>query len=404
MKSDSVNLDVGTRYAALDAWRGVACLLVLAFHAAIYVIHDPPAERPSGFLRVIYAPLNHGYIGVGIFFVISGYCIAATCDSTLRRGKSMGEFFKRRIRRIYPPYLIALGIALLWMVPLGLGGGGHILRDGLHDVPDSLRLSSNQWLGNLTLTEEWLPHIVGGQKSWIVGQAWSLCYEEQFYIVCGLVLLLWPKRFYSFLFALTAVVCVSAAYQYRFGQIQSMNGFFFDGRWMMFGAGVVVFYRLNRAGRQETIALDTVLVGTAVVCGLIAYRHPGWQTIERSAALLFAVMLLPLRRWDAVICRNRLAKPLLRCGRMCYSLYLIHWPLCKLVSGTFYRMGVRGPWVTLLVVVPMCLAISIPLAAVFYVLVERRFLNPPAAIGANRLFSEQPERPKSQLSLSGMKN
>jgi peptidoglycan/LPS O-acetylase OafA/YrhL len=62
---------------------------------------------------------------------------------------------------------------------------------------------------------------------------------------------------------------------------------------------------------------------------------------------------------------------------MCYSLYLTHWPVVKLVSHLLYLAGVRGLWPTLALTTPVCIAVSVAVAWAFHLLVERRFLNTP---------------------------
>ena len=63
---------------------------------------------------------------------------------------------------------------------------------------------------------------------------------------------------------------------------------------------------------------------------------------------------------------------------MCYSLYLIHWPVTKAVSHTLFLVGVDSSVETALVTIPLCIAVSVLAAWPFHVLVERRFLNTPS--------------------------
>ena len=109
------------RYATLDAWRGLACLAVICFHSAAAYVVD------ADFLARLHADggsvADWGclvcwrlWIGVPLFFVISGYCIAAAAVNTVERGRSIRDFLIRRFRRIYPPlwiYLIASAVVLM---------------------------------------------------------------------------------------------------------------------------------------------------------------------------------------------------------------------------------------------------------------------------------------------------
>lgn len=83
------------RYDSLDIWRGVACLAVVVFHVAAQ-------DRRVEAVPAVSAVLAKLWLGVPMFFVISGYCIAATCDSSRRRDRSFAWYMQRRVRRIFP--------------------------------------------------------------------------------------------------------------------------------------------------------------------------------------------------------------------------------------------------------------------------------------------------------------
>src|SRR5688500_7182586 len=97
------------RYESLDLWRGVACLLVL-LHLSTFISPGPQEFAALGSLGQLWAEgAARMWLGVPIFFVISGYCIAATADSQRRRrGRPAMEYFLRRFRRIFPPYWAVL--------------------------------------------------------------------------------------------------------------------------------------------------------------------------------------------------------------------------------------------------------------------------------------------------------
>jgi peptidoglycan/LPS O-acetylase OafA/YrhL len=65
---------------------------------------------------------------------------------------------------------------------------------------------------------------------------------------------------------------------------------------------------------------------------------------------------------------------------MCYSLYLVHWPITKLISHWLFELGVTTVWDTLAITIPVGVAASVCVAWVFHVLVERRFLNSPSTV------------------------
>ena len=104
-------------------------------------------------------------VGVPLFFVISGYCIAATADATRERSGSVRGYFARRFRRIFPPYWAVLGITLICaaIVERALAPG---LVSGdfgpIASIPDPFTLSPTHWVGSLTLTETWRHSSIPG--------------------------------------------------------------------------------------------------------------------------------------------------------------------------------------------------------------------------------------------------
>jgi peptidoglycan/LPS O-acetylase OafA/YrhL len=176
------------RYDSLDIWRGVACLLVLVNHAVSYQLNSAvPARTIDHVYAAIATVAARFWIGVPIFFVISGYCISAAADSRRRKGAALSTYFFRRFRRIFPPYWAVLGATVLLVGAGDVAFGGGLIRNSGFLRP--WWYSPAQWFGSITLTEIWRSHVFGGQKGLILGHAWTLCYEEQFYAVCGALLL-----------------------------------------------------------------------------------------------------------------------------------------------------------------------------------------------------------------------
>src|SRR5262249_49501534 len=159
-------------------------LMIVVLHSSFYVRYSSlpetvRAENPVG-SRVLWAIGRMG-IGVELFFVISGYCIAATADSTRRQRVGVGQYFKRRFRRIFPPYWVGLLFAMAVVSLAWACGSPALLTDEDSPIPHPSSLTRQQWLGNLTLTETWRQHLTEDPYYLQLGPAWSLCYEEQFY-------------------------------------------------------------------------------------------------------------------------------------------------------------------------------------------------------------------------------
>lgn len=313
------------------------------------------------------------WIGVPMFFVISGYCISATAESTLNRNHSAGTYFWRRVRRIYPPFWIFLAstFALLWVATIfdknwlfsGMGG-------------DYRSMSAYSWLGQLTLTESWLPHVLGHDRTYFVNHAWTLCYEEQFYFVVGMILLIAPRRFF-----LASILVTIATIGLRFAFGTSTKGFFFDGYWVLFAAGILVYYATNHADYWRKLVSMSVFVVIAVASSLyktlfLQSGHAGSLSAEHFfVGAIFAFALCALRPLDNQMSASSWLRPLNICGLWCYSLYLVHWPITLAFMLFLSGRGVRGNALTVCVTIPVCVAVSVAVAYVFHRCVESRFLN-----------------------------
>lgn len=367
------------RYASLDLWRGVACLLVLLHHGT-FTEPSTSAYASLGAAGKVWSQVAMRlWLGVPIFFVISGYCIAATADAQRRRhGRPAADYFYRRFRRIFPPYwavlLCTVGLftlidVALW--PASLSGVGEFLRPWWY--------SPSQWFGNLTLTEMWRWHAFGTSKAMILGHAWTLCYEEQFYIVVGALLLITRRWLFAGLAAVT--LAVGGLWIAGADVHPATQGFFWDGAWLLFAAGTAVYYIPNYLGptwRAAGVCLFTVLAlwFARYPAVLLALRKNDSQ--ELFVAMVFAGLLLLLRGQDERLARSSAMQPLMRCGLMCYSLYLIHLPVAVLLRGSLKAAAAPDWLFHPLATLPVVTAASLWLSWQFHLRVERRFMSSPS--------------------------
>jgi peptidoglycan/LPS O-acetylase OafA/YrhL len=380
----------------LDAWRGLACLMVVVHHAGYAIDWSETEGAGAGaWLRwlAVYAVCRMR-LGVSLFFVISGYCIASSLDTARARGGSPWGFLARRVWRIYPPYWAALlGFAV---VTTALDAAG---LDRLHRGAFALELDSPRdldplhWLGNLTLTETWRPHVVGPDRKVFTLVAWSLCFEEQFYLVCFLALILAPRRVVAALAGLTAAVVTLRAGAWACGGLNHLRGTF-PRLWHEFAVGLAVYYRLNLArGRRGRLLVDAGLLALLII-GL------GTRGRETATAAGFGLVLVVLRRWDAAAEGLTWLAPLRACGRRCYSIYLAHLPVCVVGALGLVELGVAGFWARALVVVPLVSAAAVATSFGFFALVESRFLGRPPV--RPRFIGRVPvRRPALPVSLAG---
>ena len=247
-----------------------------------------------------------------------------------------------------------------------------------------------QWLGNLTLTEEWRPALVGPPRRYVIGQTWTLCYEEQFYLIVGLLLLVSRRWFFAGVCAVTIMVLLNTIdLNATLGRQMGLDlnalqvrvpGLFINGLWLAFAAGVAVYYRVTHATKPTGRFLELILLLSASYWA-IRELAPFDASPTRSKYLFvsstFALLLCWLHPFDARLNSMRCLAPFRFFGRICYSMYLTH-PLVTIpVAWVCFRVGLTSPGGTLLVTIPIAASLSVVLGWGFHRLVERHFLNPP---------------------------
>ena len=144
-----VSLD---RYRSLDAWRGVACLGVVIFHAGLF---------GQGWILSLTARGEHG---VAMFFVISGTASLPPRNVRIEPNCRAATLLRRRFRRIFPPFWARLGLTVALLAGLLVVAPPFVNPAQiplLFAIEAPGEFSAVALLGNLTLTETWRPYVVG---------------------------------------------------------------------------------------------------------------------------------------------------------------------------------------------------------------------------------------------------
>jgi peptidoglycan/LPS O-acetylase OafA/YrhL len=286
----------------IDGLRAIAVMLVVNFHAF-------PEAMPGGF------------IGVDIFFVISGFLITGIIVRELDLQRfSLLAFYNRRIRRIFPALIVVLAATLvlgwLWMLPAAYAQlSSDVFASAAFFANIALLLQSGYF------------DIESGRKPLL--HLWSLGIEEQFYLFWPLILMLAARLRLSLL--ATASVIGVASFVLNVALIGSnpVATFYlpFTRAWeLLAGAALACSW----SGISQTDAASNWRAGVGLALIAVAAAaldtksaFPGWWAIlpVAGAALLLSA---PAAWW----CRTVLAsRPLVWIGLISYPLYLWHWPL-----------------------------------------------------------------------------
>ena len=244
------------RLRGIDALRGAAALGVVFYHAVEQGQKVLPNNLFQHPIRLVQFTSSFGYIGVFLFFVISGFCIhlqwarskAAGVEPDIR----FGAFWKRRIRRLYPPYIITL---LLFLLLAASTVGINLTHFFVYDVGMHLLMLHN---------------LDPNTCYTINGVFWTLAIEEQLYLAYFLLLFIrvrWGWR-------VTIAVCL-------FARLAWMG--ISHVVWLKTGAGIPV----PEAAASHWFTWALGALGVEVMFGLTTLR--GWSRDLRLATVLIVV-------------------------------------------------------------------------------------------------------------------
>ena len=300
----------------IDGLRALAVVPVILFHAGF----------PS---------FDGGFVGVDIFFVISGYLITSLIIIELKEEKfSLIKFYERRARRILPALffvlLICLPFAFLLLLPTDL----NKFAKSLIAVPT---FTSNilfwRWSGYFDIDSELKPLI----------HTWSLAVEEQFYLFFPiLILLIWNKRKNSILFFILLALTILS---FTLGQYFSIDRPFFafyllpTRAWELFIGSLLAIHCSRNARLKFGKAMMEILsllglfgIGFSVAFFSKNTPTPSFFTLIPT---LSTALLIYSANQSTIVGKLLSTRPLVGIGLLSYSAYLWHQPLLAFLKYSF---------------------------------------------------------------------
>lgn len=355
----------------IDGLRAIAILSVVGYHAF--------PEMVKG-----------GFVGVDIFFVISGYLISTIIFENIQSGRfSFIDFYRRRIKRIFPALIVVLmacfTIGWLVLLPSEYKQLGKHIASGAGFISNFILLHESGYFDNAAETKPLL-HL------------WSLGIEEQFYIVWPLILwAAWNRKFNWLAISLTLAV-LSFLFNITGMRIDPVSTFYlpYTRLWELLIGSLLAYFILHRNGVTATIENNSInwqekivnvvtlkfnenirrntvsLIGALAIAASYIFinkntNFPGAWALLPTLGSAFIIAAGSQAWINRTILSNRL---LVWFGLISFPLYLWHWPLLsfvKIVHGETTTEAIRIATVL----------ISIVLAWLTYKLIERpiRFGN-----------------------------
>lgn len=334
--------------ADIDGLRAIAVLAVVVYHAF-----------PSS--------LRGGFVGVDIFFVISGYLISTILFKSQIDGRlSIVEFYQRRVRRIFP--------ALALVLAATLGAGWFILLAQEYQQLGKHALAGAGFVANLVLWGE-SGYFDNAAETKPLLHLWSLGIEEQFYLVWPLILLALGNHPRRILMALLLIALVSLVYSQWQVKADPVAAFFspLTRAWELLAGAMLAWWvvfkpRSDSAQPRSPAWLRNTLavVGLLLIVFAVLRVHkglsfPGMWALAPVLGATLLIMAGPSAWLNRVVLSSRL---MVWFGLISFPLYLWHWPLFTLIK--IYTGEPMG-----LLVGSIAIAIAVGLAWLTYRYLER---------------------------------
>lgn len=327
----------------IDGLRAIAVLLVVIYHAF-------PSIIPGGF------------IGVDIFFVISGFLITSILKEEISTGKySIKEFYRRRIDRLFPALLLV-------MFSVYIFGWFTLFSDEFMQLGKQLAGGAG-FIANIILySETGYFNATSATKPFL--HLWSLGIEEQYYLLFPIILYFSYRKKLNLVLVVGVLAAISFALNILSISENVERTFYLPQyrHWELLLGSILALLLHGEKGKQPNkwmavnltvLSVSVILITAWMLTSSVPF--PGWYALLPVVASVF--LIFGLQR-DGLVKSILSSKPFVFIGLISYPLYLWHWPLFSLAH---IINGSTPPDV----IMPGLMAASFVLATLTYWLVER---------------------------------
>lgn len=348
----------------LDGFRGISILLVMFYH--IFYIESPKSILETFFYKVA----SIGWLGVDVFFVISGFLITSILIS---KEINLRKFYKRRIFRIFPIYYILLTTVLIAFLinshfSLGISGFNSVQLDGF--------IYNYLYISNFAT-------VVYGSNFVPMDIAWSLAIEEQFYIIFPFIILFFGYKKLHFIPKLILLLPFV-----RYGSYLLFEGNYLapymltfcrlDG--ILLGSYIAVLKKDNNFKENSTILrmsknhhlfwVASILFALFFDRNNIAWITIGYSLVPISTSLTLVALINNLA--SRKFLENEI---LVRIGKLSYGLYLYHILVRDVLNELNIFNFSESQLLDALLFTALCMSISYIVSRISFTLIEQRFLK-----------------------------
>lgn len=325
------SVKISKHFPQLDGLRGIAILMVLVYH--FVAISPLPVTT---FEKMVFILAKSGWIGVDLFFVLSGFLISGILIAAKDKENYFVNFYVRRILRIFPLYYLVL-LVFFVVVPLSVD-----------KLAPQLQIMKENQIWFWTYLANWCVAINGDFNKTSGGYFWSLAVEEQFYIV-------WPFIVYIFSVTNFRKICVGLfIFCFCLRNLLLLNGV---STTSVYAATFTHMDGLLIGSWLSTVAIDpfftekirpllnrAALYAFAILVVIVIYQGTFffWDTLVASFGYTLLSIIFASILFESVLNNTKLNilfntvffKDI---GKYSYAMYLIHVPVSKGLKSLFFN-------------------------------------------------------------------
>jgi peptidoglycan/LPS O-acetylase OafA/YrhL len=270
-----------------------------------------------------------GFLGVDVFFVISGFLMAAIVVPKLATGGfSLPDFYLARVRRIFPALsllcLVLLGVGWFWFGPVDYYALGR------------QAISAVSFISNFVFRAEQGYFDAPSHGKWLL-HTWSLAVEAQFYLLFPLILLAAKRYGWNALRALALIALLSFGMAVWSASDDPQFGFFLlpARMWELLAGSLLFFYAPRLPVVKYGAWLEAAGIGIILLCAFVSDAQTPWPSWRAIGPVIGSLLVLYAAQQRSWLTGNFLTSLL---GKWSYSVYLWHWP----VMAALYYWGLEA--------------------------------------------------------------
>ncbi len=317
---------VGKHHSGLDGVRGLAVIMVMIFHASVFMSVN--GDGLEGLIFILNRIAMFGQSGVDLFFVLSGFLITGILMETVQETGATKKFYIRRSLRIFPLYAVIILITIMYSI---------VHKNAFPDL--------SELLTHVFYLQNWMPFKFN--EFGLLGHTWSLAVEEQFYLIWPFLLYFFYKKspFHAVILCVVMII-ISIVAKVGFPYITTVKITYtatishMDS--LIMGAlCIVMFKHYNEVlVKYWNLILCVAYISLAISFAMLFLVNNHWDFVIwgilfSSIFYSYLVLQIVMIQNDGIFRKFLDSRIMAHIGTLSYGLYVFHYPVFMFVRQAF---------------------------------------------------------------------